>query len=175
MSDGMILMIGKDGVAREYKDDYDVVIHCESKEEQDKVIEYLNEHAPTTAPTTDHTTADPNDCISRQQAIDALDKRFDNIPMEKTSEILLLRRDLRTLPPVQPELCWTPCSKKPPEEYGTYNVTVDQRYIPEVSLQVDTLFWHDGEWWYDLDGQDVVFPYPVIAWMPLPKPYKEET
>ena len=44
-----------------------------------------------------------NDLISRQAAIEALDKRFDSIPMEQTSEILMLRKDLRELPPAQPE------------------------------------------------------------------------
>jgi hypothetical protein len=44
-----------------------------------------------------------SDTISRQQAIDALDKRFDKIPMGQTTEILMLRKDLRELPPVQPE------------------------------------------------------------------------
>lgn len=44
-----------------------------------------------------------NDLISRQAAIDALDKRFDSIPMNQTTEILLLRKDLRELPPAQPE------------------------------------------------------------------------
>ena len=45
-----------------------------------------------------------SDTISRQAAIDALDKRFDNIPMEQTTEILQLRRDLRQLPFVQPDI-----------------------------------------------------------------------
>ena len=45
-----------------------------------------------------------SDTISRQEAIDALDRRFDNIPMEQTTEILQLRRDLRQLPPAQPEI-----------------------------------------------------------------------
>lgn len=44
-----------------------------------------------------------SDTISRQAAIDALDKRFDSIPMEQTTEILQLRKDLRELPPPQPE------------------------------------------------------------------------
>ena len=44
------------------------------------------------------------DCISRQTAIDALDKIFDNIPMEQTTEILTLRRALRELPSAQPVL-----------------------------------------------------------------------
>jgi len=45
-----------------------------------------------------------SDLISRKQAIDALDKRFDSIPMEQTTEILQLRRDLRQLPSAQPEI-----------------------------------------------------------------------
>ena len=45
-----------------------------------------------------------SDTISRQAAIDALDKRFDNIPMEQTTEILQLRKDLRQLPSAQPEI-----------------------------------------------------------------------
>ena len=44
------------------------------------------------------------DLLSSQAAIDALDKRFDSIPMEQTTEILLLRKDLRNLPSAQPEL-----------------------------------------------------------------------
>ena len=43
------------------------------------------------------------DLISRQAAIDALDKRFDSIPIEQTTEILQLRKDLRELPSAQPE------------------------------------------------------------------------
>lgn len=44
-----------------------------------------------------------SDLIERQAAIDALDKRFDSIPMEQTAEILQLRKDLRELPSAQPE------------------------------------------------------------------------
>lgn len=43
------------------------------------------------------------DLIDRAMAIDALDKRFDSIPMEQTAEILQLRKDLRELPSAQPE------------------------------------------------------------------------
>lgn len=45
-----------------------------------------------------------SDTISRAKAIEALDKRFDSIPMEQTSEILMLRKDLRELPPAQPPM-----------------------------------------------------------------------
>ena len=43
------------------------------------------------------------DLIDRQAAIATLDKRFDSIPMEHTTEILQLRKDLRELPSAQPE------------------------------------------------------------------------
>ena len=45
-----------------------------------------------------------SDLIRRQDAIDALDRRFDSIPMEQTTEICLLRKDLRELPSAHPEI-----------------------------------------------------------------------
>ena len=59
-----------------------------------------------------------DDTISRQDAIDALDKRFDSIPMEQTTEILLLRKDLRELPSAQPE-------KRTEERTETHGVCLD--------------------------------------------------
>ena len=45
--------------------------------------------------------------IEKQAAIDALDKRFDDVPMELTTEILQLRRDLRErIPSAQPEIIY---------------------------------------------------------------------
>ena len=44
------------------------------------------------------------DTISRAKAIEALDKRFDSIPMKQTSEILMLRKDLKNLPPAGPQI-----------------------------------------------------------------------
>ena len=59
---------------------------------------------PTIEPSTSCSEFPNNsNVINRQDAIDALDKRFDNIPIEQTAEILMLRRDLRELPTVQPE------------------------------------------------------------------------
>lgn len=59
---------------------------------------------PTIEPSTNCSEFTNNsDTISRAKAIEALDKRFDSIPMEQTSEILMLRKDLRDLPPAQPE------------------------------------------------------------------------
>lgn len=41
-ADGILLMLNDDGVAEVYDDTYDITIHCESKEEQDKCVELLN-------------------------------------------------------------------------------------------------------------------------------------
>lgn len=37
MDDGIMLIIGDDGIARSYDDTYDITIHCESQEEQNEV------------------------------------------------------------------------------------------------------------------------------------------
>lgn len=45
MSDekGIKMILGEDGVLREYKDDYDITIHCETKTEADMVKLKLNQ------------------------------------------------------------------------------------------------------------------------------------
>lgn len=42
MSDAMELIQNKDGTFSTYDDTYDIVIHCETEEEQKKVIERLS-------------------------------------------------------------------------------------------------------------------------------------
>ena len=42
MSDGIKLIMSKDGTFKEYDDTYDIVIHCESKEEHDRFIQKFN-------------------------------------------------------------------------------------------------------------------------------------
>lgn len=41
MSDEMTLVQNEDGTFSTYNDTYDIVIHCETEEEQKKVIEHL--------------------------------------------------------------------------------------------------------------------------------------
>ena len=42
----MLAMMNKDGVFEEYDDEFDVVIHCTSQEERDKVLAELNAPQP---------------------------------------------------------------------------------------------------------------------------------
>ena len=43
MTKELKMIMGDDGIFRKYNDEYDITIHCESKEEQDKVKEILNQ------------------------------------------------------------------------------------------------------------------------------------
>ena len=73
-----------------------------------------------------------SDLISRQAAIDALDKRFDSIPMEQTTEILLLRKDLRNLPSAQRTGRWIYNDEAYPggNPYGHYECDQCGEYVP---------------------------------------------
>lgn len=106
-----------------------------------------------------------SDLISRQDAIDALDKRFDSIPMEQTVEVLQLRRDLRELPPAQSEQQWIPCSEKLPEDDTEVFVYLFDRPSPFIAW-IEDCHWYTEEFEVEKDN------YP-LAWMPLPEPYEE--
>lgn len=68
---------------------------------------------------------------------------------------------------------WIPC-KKPPTKNDAYLVTVHPDYIVPGGGQVDILVWVDNDWFFvDYGGKIARFPDPVIAWRPLPAPYKE--
>lgn len=106
-----------------------------------------------------------DEMITKRQAIDALDKRFDNIPMEQTAEILMLRKDLRELPKVQHGQNWIPVSERLPDEDGFYLVTVNYGWAACV---------HES-YFMQCNSRGVHWDYPdVTAWMPMPEHYKGE-
>lgn len=57
---------------------------------------------------------------------------------------------------------WVPCEKRLPDKEGQYLVTLDFAWGKEIEMGD----WFNGEW---------VNPnsHVTVAWMPLPKPYKE--
>ena len=107
MSDGTTLVQHEDGTFSVYDDTYDVVIHCETEEEQKKVIERL-----------------------------------------KSTN-------------------WIPVSERLPKASGTYQVTcMDGRIYRSTYAKFQCKL---KRW--ELTGARSY--WKVIAWMPLPEPYKE--
>ena len=63
MSDGIMLSIGDDGIAREYDDTYDITIHCESREEQEEVRKAI-ENIPRWIPCSERLPSEPGSYLT---------------------------------------------------------------------------------------------------------------
>lgn len=128
------------------------------------------------------------DLISRQAAIDALEKVADMFPWrvpgnrdtyDRYNEawndaIGRAEMEIENLPSAQPER-WIPCSERLPfAEYGESNnvlATCGYRDVEDTSIRwIKTLYFNGGVWCYPT-GE--TYEHMVYAWMPLPEPYKE--
>ena len=128
------------------------------------------------------------DCISRQAAIDALGER----PMVWVeSDYELGARNqydadvlaLETVPSAQPEQQWIPCGERLPERGEDVLVTRDYdgrkdnnkscRYVEVASCygEDDDITWSSFSDEYKMHPKN----HYVVAWMPLPKPWKGDT
>lgn len=115
-------------------------------------------------------SAEPcEDAISRQTVMDFIrgltrwcvrseDGKFNNVGLLYDDVMFGLDR----LPSVTPKQRWIPVHERLPEEYCLF-----------CDIDGDVFYGHiyDGRWW--AEGQDDRIKN-VIAWMPLPEPYKEE-
>ena len=99
-----------------------------------------------------------DDLIRRQDAISVLNakckKAFNLTCGEEDCECAEYMA-LRDLPSAQQ---WIPCSERLPDQNGKYLVVGRQKAINILKF--------DGGRWYGKWG--------VVAWMPLPEPYREE-
>ena len=108
-----------------------------------------------------------SDLISRQAAIDCeyQVKTINDIEYVMLSEVQM---KMRKLPSAQPEQQWISCSEGPPKESGTYTVTAYDgatRRVTYAKYQKRLKRW-------ELTG--VRAYWRVLAWCPLPEPYREE-
>lgn len=97
---------------------------------------------------------------------------------------------LVTTPSAQPGQRWIPCSERLPEEHesiwakakGTdrwaeamWEKQSDEVIVTELfedgTTRTDTACTHDGEWYVKVK----TVKRKIIAWMPLPEPYKENS
>ena len=69
---------------------------------------------------------------------------------------------------------WIPCSERLPEiPFGCFvTVEEDDRNGEPQNVLYSEPVGYDGETWNRADGEPI--PFEVIAWMPLPEPYKAE-
>lgn len=70
---------------------------------------------------------------------------------------------------------WIPCSERLPEEDGQYLITVKYKHVND---NYEDVYAEHGEWY---EGRWDMFCFghcgeveDIIAWMPLPKPWKGE-
>ena len=131
-----------------------------------------------------------NDIISRQDAIDAFTGVVILEPAQSTKKYIdgVIER-IQNLPSAQTEQRWIPCSERLPEEhdsffakfYGTdewkphmfrktsYEVIVTTVFA-DGTKRTDTAHTHDGKWKLGIKA----IQREVLAWMPLPEPWKGE-
>lgn len=70
---------------------------------------------------------------------------------------------------------WTPCKEKmPAKPFGCFVTVMDTNPITQEEFEniLQYFVGWDGEQWNDADGEQI--PCEVLAWRPLPKPYKLE-
>ena len=127
-----------------------------------------------------------DDLISRQAAIDAFTDEIQvtgraNAESVKAYVKLVADR-IKRLPSAQPEQRWIPCSERLPDKYGLYLVTIAEKAKAEDlgfdldEIDVKRMRYNSNGWllprhipaWINAAVTD-----EVIAWMPLPEPYKE--
>ena len=109
-----------------------------------------------------------DDLISRQAAIDALDEIEAEVADGYGYQYAKWREYFVEMPSAQPEQRWIPWSSgKLPEESGTYTVTA----YDGVTKRVTYAKYQKRLKRWELTGARAY--WRVLAWMPLPEPYKE--
>ena len=105
-----------------------------------------------------------NDYIDRQAAIDAIERKtYRHTYLDQIVDII------KGLPSAQPEQRWIPCSERLPESRETVVVSVRDE-TGDTSYDYTSHGWltTDKEYWI---VDDEINNY-VVAWMPLPEPYR---
>lgn len=136
-----------------------------NKEDLEVIVKAL-EREPKTEPC--------EDCISRQKVIE-LAKWFElNLQHFCVANLIDEVENMPTVTLQEPKTGWIPVSERLPEEDGQYLVIV--KYKPEAnyeSIYAECGEWVEGKWDMCCFGGHCGEVEGIIAWQPLPEPYKE--
>ena len=105
-----------------------------------------------------------DDTISRQAAID----RAVSIPMFGRDVKMVAVGEIKNLPSAQPEPKWILCSERLPEESGRYLISV----LDGVGRRTTVAPYQPRYKAWTMTGRMAY--WKVIAWLPLPEPYRGE-
>ena len=113
-----------------------------------------------------------DDLIDRQAEIDAMAELQGRASTKaELKGISKAWKRIKKLPSAQPEQRWIPCSERLPEDDTLMLVN----YIDNRPAAMDIwIGWHEMEnvWYIDGEEHSRECGNEVIAWMPLPEPYK---
>jgi len=116
-----------------------------------------------------------NDLISRQAAIRWVKTECNpygkpTLDFESGKKVI---EHLEQMPSAQPEQRWIPCSERlPKEEQKKYWICTDTGYQCECRWTNVNHFWTDLTTSWHWHIMDVPQYAKVVAWMPLPEPWK---
>lgn len=105
--------------------------------------------------------------MNNQQAIDRLVKHLEWGWSEETVEAI--KMGIHALE----ETKWIPCSEKMPEESGFYMASVYCEVTKESHCR-SVWFTFDDDPYAEMEWRELPSYEKVVAWMPLPEPYKGE-
>ena len=81
---------------------------------------------------------------------------------------------VKDMPTIESEPQWIPCSERLPVEDGEYLITVKYEHVDgHEDIYSEHGDWDDGKWDMFSFGHCGKVE-SIIAWMPLPEPYREE-
>lgn len=127
-----------------------------------EIPRFIN-NAPTVQPT--------GDLISRADAVKAIRKcKFESVMPSDWYRGMECAQDIvEELPSAEAD--WIPVSERLPSEGGDYLCTIP---LDAEENYTEVLMFHKGRFYEDDAEWGATYHDDVLAWMPLPKPYRED-
>lgn len=115
-----------------------------------------------------------DDCVSRQEAIHCVTET--ELYNETFAEAKMRIAELKPVLPKREQGEWINVKDRLPENTQPVLMTIrrmSKLYNHEPFITVGYISWNQTTWWCAHDGDCVRNEIEVLAWMPLPEPYKE--